>query len=64
MKRYNLLPTNNGMQFSGKGLPVMFFVLLSQLSITVEFTGKKIHPYTVNISESEFMSCIEMASEL
>ena len=64
MKKYNILPTNKGMQFSGRGLPVMFFILLAQLSITVEFTGSKIHPYTVMISESEFMSCIEMASEL
>lgn len=64
MKKYNILPTdNNTVQFSYKGLPALFFVTLHSLGVTVEFTGNKILPYVVRISESEFISCVELAGE-
>lgn len=51
-------------EFSYKGLPVLFFVLLAQLDILVQFTGNRQRPYSVNLSESEFMSCVDMAKGL
>ena len=50
--------------FSYKGLPALFFVTLGQLEILVQFTGSKRQPYSVNLSESEFMSCVDMAKGL
>ena len=62
MKRYNILSTASTVQFSYRNLPALFFVTLHSLGVVVEFTGNKIHPYKVAISESEFMSCIELAT--
>ena len=64
MKKYNILPTANTVQFSFRNLPALFFVTLHSLGVAVEFTGNKVLPYIVKISESEFMSCVEMATEL
>ena len=63
MRRYNILSTAETVQFSYRNLPALFFVTLHSLGVAVEFTGSKILPYVVKISESEFMSSIELASE-
>lgn len=55
---------DNSVSFSYKGLPVLFFVTLAQLDILVQFTGNKRQPYFVQISESEFISAIELAKGL
>ena len=60
MKKYNILPTAHTVQFSYKNLPALFFVTLHSLGVAVEFTGSKILPYIVKITESEFMSCVEL----
>lgn len=60
----NYLPDVDSVSFSYKGLPVMFFVLLAQLDVQITFTGNRRRPYNVRLSESEFMSCVEMAKEL
>lgn len=60
----NYLVNNKTVSFSYKGLPVLFFVLLAQLDVLVQFTGNRRRPYSVNLSESEFMSCVDMAKEL
>jgi hypothetical protein len=60
----NYSTKDNTVSFSYKGLPVLFFVLLAQLDILVQFTGAKIQPYFVTISESEFLSCVEMSKEM
>ena len=64
MKKYNILPTAESVQFSYKNLPALFFVTLHSLGVVVEFTGNKILPYVVKITESEFMSCVDMAEEI
>ena len=63
MKKYNILPTAESVQFSYRNLPALFFVTLHSLGVAVEFTGNKIMPYVVKITESEFMCSIELASE-
>jgi hypothetical protein len=60
----NYSTKDNTVSFSYKGLPVLFFVLLAQLDILVQFTGTKMLPYFVTLTESEFLSCVEMAREL
>jgi hypothetical protein len=60
----NYSTKDNTVPFSYKGLPVLFFVLLAQLDILVQFTGTKMLPYFVTLTESEFLSCVEMAREL
>ena len=60
----NYSTKDNTVSFSYKGLPVLFFVLLARLDILVQFTGTKMQPYFVTISESEFLSCVDMAQEI
>lgn len=50
--------------FSYKGLPALFFVTLAQLDILVQFTGSRMRPYFVNMSESEFLSAVELSKEI
>lgn len=65
MQKYNLSSSvssiNPSVQFSYKGLPVLFFVTLHTLGYIVELTGSRMLPYHVNISEPEFLSCIELS---
>lgn len=56
--------TIDAVSFSQSKLPVMFFVLLGQLGIYITLTGSKLLPYSVSMSESEFLSCVEMSKEM
>lgn len=49
--------------FRQSNTPIMLFVLFGQLDIYVTLTGSKRYPYSVSMSESEFLSCLEMAKE-
>lgn len=51
--------------FSQFGMPRMFFVALHQLDIYIHMLKNSWEfPYMVVMSESEFLSCVEMAKEL
>ena len=39
----------------------MFFVTLGLLDVYIHLTGSKRYPYAVKMSESEFLSAIELA---
>lgn len=56
--------TVDTVSFSQAKLPALFFVVLGQLGIYITLTGSKIYPYKVSISESEFLSCVEIAKEM
>lgn len=45
-------------------LPPLFFVLLGQLGVYIHITGRWQYPYSVQMTESEFISCLEMAKEM
>lgn len=67
MKNYVVTNNPSGhdtVSFRQSKLPLMFFVLLGQLDIYIHITGKWDYPYLIVISESEFLSCLEMAKEL
>jgi hypothetical protein len=46
-------------------LPVLckLFVTLNELDVTVYESGSKVYPHKVNISESEFLSVLEIIEE-
>lgn len=52
------------LHFRQSNLPRMFFVLLGQLGVMISFTGSKLYPYAVEMSEDDFKSSIELAGEL
>ena len=60
----NYTSKDNSVSFSGKNLPALWLVTMAQLEIHVTLTGDKRQPYSVNLSESEFLSCLEMAKGL
>jgi hypothetical protein len=49
--------------FRQSSLPVLFFVVLAQLGVYIHLTGSKRYPYSVAITESEFLSAIELATD-
>jgi len=53
--------STNKIHFRQSHLPVMFFVTLGMLGVYVELTGSKRYPYAVIMSESEFLSTIELS---
>lgn len=57
--------SNHGaVTFSQSLMPRMLFVIFGQLGVQIEFTGSKLMPYQVRMSESEFLSCVDMAEEI
>ena len=59
MKSYIL--ENDSLLFRQGKLPRMFFVTLGLLDVYIHLTGSKRYPYSVKMSESEFLSAIELA---
>lgn len=59
MKRY--IVDGSKVHFRQGTLPVMWNVTMSQLGVYVYLTGDKRYPYAVELSESEFLSVIELA---
>lgn len=62
--KYNYTATIDTVSFSGKALPATFFIILGQLDVYITLTGSKLLPYSVRMTESEFLSCIEMSKEM
>lgn len=42
----------------------MLFVLLGQLEIYITLTGSKLYPYSVQMSEDDFLATIELSKEM
>lgn len=55
---------NDTVSFSQSKMPVLFFVILAQLGVYIDFTGNKLLPYKVVMSESDFLSTIELSKEI
>ena len=50
--------------FRQSSLPTRWMEAMSILDVYVTLTGSKRYPYSVQLSESEFLSIIELAKEL
>lgn len=62
----NHIVKDNQVHFrQGYGLSVLrgLFVTLQALGVTVGDTGSKVYPHSVQITESEFLSVLEMIGE-
>jgi len=63
MKLY-ISQDNTVLLFRQSNMPRMLFVLLGQLGVYITLTGSKRYPYSVNMSESDFLATIQLAKEL
>ena len=54
----------NTVSFTQSKMPRLLFVLFGQFGVYITVTGDKLLPYSVELSESDFLSYIELAKEL
>lgn len=62
MKPYTL--DSNKIYFRQSNMPAQWMTSFAQLGVYVHLTGSKRYPYSVELSESEFLSCVEIAKEM
>lgn len=55
---------NSKIHFRQSVLPRQWMSVFGELGIYVEITGSRRYPYAVALSESEFLSCIDLAKEM
>lgn len=60
----NHITENTRVYFRQSNLPGQWMTLFWQLGIYVILTGSKRYPYAVELSETDFLSCMELARDL
>lgn len=62
MKPYIVI--NDTVHFRQGNLPAQWMPAFSQMDVYVHITNDKRYPYSVRLSEADFLSIIELAKEL